>query len=82
MARKDWINVGIHSELVKAIDMFLERGDAISLDLHSRQDFVNKLIRQFFAKYHETTGVYLLKVNPKDSLFDLIAPKRKKIKNL
>lgn len=57
MARKDWMNVGISSFNVQAIDSYLKSDAAKITKIESRQHFVNKLIIEFFAKYMQRTGV-------------------------
>lgn len=57
MARKDWINVGISSYLIEAIDSFLKSDGAKIREIDSRQRFVNKLILEYFANYRDRTGI-------------------------
>lgn len=78
MARKDWISVGIHNDIVNAIDTFLQTSDAKNLELKSRQDFINSLAKQFLEKYGKTKGKELLKKAKEVDLFDIAEPKKKR----
>jgi len=61
MARKDWINVGVSAPLVEAIDSFLESEAAELTKISSRQQFVNRLLLEFFTNYQQKTGIAHLK---------------------
>lgn len=78
MARKDWISVGIHNDIVEAIDTFLETSDAKNLEIKSRQDFVNSLAKQFLEKYGKSKGKELLKQTKKADLFEIAESKKKR----
>ncbi|MGI0072392.1 MAG: hypothetical protein ACREA3_01085 [Nitrosotalea sp.] len=82
MARKDWINVGINSYLVEGIDSFLKSDGAKITGIESRQQFVNRLILEFFTNYKRKTGIVHLKPKPEvakvPDLFDLATRKVKK----
>ncbi|GEM_PF-6500919 len=71
MARKDWINVGISAKLINAIDSFLKSDDAKDFDLKNRQQFVNKLIRDFFWRYKESTGTDYIEIDMHQGILDL-----------
>jgi len=82
MARKDWINVGVSSLLIQAIDSFLKSEAAKITEIESRQKFVNRLILEYFANYERKTGIHHLPV-PKEEkyppgLLDLVTKKTKK----
>lgn len=82
MARKDWINVGISSLLVEGIDNFLKSDGAKITRINSRQQFVNRLILEFFSKYQQRTGIVHLPQPEEEEkvpdLFDLGTKKTKK----
>ena len=61
MARKNWINVGVSDILVDAIDGFLKSEGAKITQIESRQQFVNRLIMEFFASYRQKTGIAFVK---------------------
>jgi hypothetical protein len=82
MARKDWINVGVSSLLVDAIDSFLKSDGAKITKMNSRQQFVNTLILEYFASYKQRTGIAHIKPPVEEekipSLLDLGTKKTKK----
>lgn len=81
MARKDWINVGISALVINAIDGFLESEDAKNMNLKNRQQFVNRLITDFFWKYKEASGIDHMKFDVHPGILDLIrSAKPKKTK--
>jgi hypothetical protein len=81
MARKDWINVGVSSLLVDAIDSFLKSEGAKITRTTSRQQFVNKLILEFFANYQRKTGiVHLPQPKEQEKIPDLLDLGTKKTK--
>lgn len=53
MTRKDWISVGIHTDVVEGIDAFLQTVEAKNMNLKSRQEFLNLLARQYLEKYEK-----------------------------
>ena len=71
MARKDWINVGINAKLTNAIDRFLKNDDAKDFDIKNRQQFVNKLITDFFWRYKESTGKDYIDIDMHQGILDL-----------
>lgn len=82
MARKDWVYIGISSHLVDGIDSFVKSDGAKITGIDSRQQFVNRLIFEFFANYERKTGIVHLKPKPEPAkvpdLFDLATRKIKK----
>ena len=82
MARKDWEYIGISALLVDAIESFLKSEDAKIAKIHSKQQFVNKLILEFFTKYQQKTGIVHLKSPDEEEkipdLLDLGTKKTKK----
>jgi hypothetical protein len=82
MARKDWVYIGISSYLVDGIDSFLKSDGAKITGIDSRQQFVNRLISEFFSNYRRKTGIVHLKPKPQlakvPDLFDLASSKVKK----
>ncbi|MDE1812258.1 MAG: hypothetical protein KGH85_05260 [Thaumarchaeota archaeon] len=77
MARKDWVSVGMHTDIVEAIDAFLQTNDAKNMELKSRQDFINSLSKQFLEKYGKAKGKELLKKPKKVDLFEIAESKKK-----
>ncbi|MGI0026895.1 MAG: hypothetical protein ACREAD_03545 [Nitrosopumilaceae archaeon] len=71
MARKDWINVGINAKLINAIDNFLKSDDAEDYKLKNRQQFVNRLITDFFWRYKESTGKDYIEIDMHEDILDL-----------
>jgi len=71
MARKDWINVGINAKLTNAIDSFLKSKEAKYFELKNRQQFVNKLITDFFWRYKESTGTDYIEIDMHEGILDL-----------
>ena len=61
MARKDWINVGVSAPLVEAIDSFLKSEAADLTKIGSRQQFVSRLLLEFFTNYEQKTGIAHIK---------------------
>jgi hypothetical protein len=80
MTRKDWINVGISSILVDAIDSFLKSDDAKKIGMTSRQQFVNSMLIEFFTKYKQATGISHIKPSTVPSILDLTDIGSKKTK--
>lgn len=80
MARKDWINVGISSLLVDAVDSFLKSDDAKKVGMESRQQFVNSILHEFFSRYQQATGIAHIKPSTTPSIFDLADSGSKKTK--
>lgn len=81
MARKDWINVGVSSLLVEAIDSFLKSEGAKITRTKSRQQFVNKLILEFFGNYQRKTGiVHMPQPEEEEKIPDLLDLGTKKTK--
>ncbi|MGB6463381.1 MAG: hypothetical protein WBF38_04055 [Nitrosotalea sp.] len=82
MARKDWVYIGISSYLVEGIDSFLKSDGAKITGMESRQQFVNRLILEYFTNYKRKTGIVHLKPKPMAAkvpdLFDLTTKRIKK----
>lgn len=81
MTRKDWVTTGIRIDLAEGIDMFLKTTEARDLNLKSRQEFLNVLVRQYLEKFENSHGKRVL-INKSDcALFDIInnSMKTKKI---
>jgi len=82
MARKDWINVGVSFLSIQAIDSFLKSEAAKITKVESRQNFVNKLLIEFFVNYERKTGIRHLPLRDEEkfppTLFDLLTKKTKK----
>ena len=82
MTRLDWTYVGITMVLTEAIDSFLASDEAKNMNLKNRQQFVNRLIADFFRKYKENTGIDHLKLPIHTGVLDLLDTKPKKTKKL
>ena len=81
MARKNWINVGISDLMVDGIDAFLKTDTAKITQIESRQQFVNRLVMEFFVNYKQKTGISLLKPpREPEKVPDLLDFPTKKIK--
>ena len=80
MARGDWAYVAVSNDLVEYIDNFLKSEDARGMNLKNRQQFVNRLITDFFQKYKENKGVSYVKYVTYDDILDLVEPAHKKTK--
>ena len=80
MARGDWAYVAVSNELAEYIDKFLESDDAKNMSLKNRQQFVNRLIIDFFRKYKENTGANYVKYTTYSDILDLVEPGHKKTK--
>ena len=80
VARGDWAYVAVSNELVESIDSFLKSDDAKGMNLKNRQQFVNKLIIDFFRKYKENRGVSYTKYTMYNDILDLVEPGHKKNK--
>ena len=81
MARKDWINVGVSSYLVDGIDSFLKSDGAKIRKIDSRQQFIARLLLEFFANYQQKTGIVHLKpFQESEKVPDLLDFTAKKIK--
>jgi hypothetical protein len=78
MARGDWTYVAVNNELAGYIDKFLESEDARNMSLKNRQQFVNKLIIEFFRKYKENVGASYVKYTTYTDILDLVEPSNKK----
>ena len=80
MARGDWAYVAVNNELAGYIDKFLESEDARNMSLKNRQQFVNRLIIDFFRKYKENLGTSYVKSINVYRILDLVEPGHKKTK--
>ena len=81
MARKDWINVGVSAYLIDGIESFLKSDGAKIRRIDSRQQFVNRLILEFFVNYYKKTGILHLKPpREEEKVPDLLDFGTKKIK--
>ncbi len=71
MTRKDWISVGIHADVVEGIDTFLHTAEAKSMNLKSRQEFLNLLARQYLERYEKCCSKQMFKkIDP--TLFEIL----------
>jgi len=81
MARKDWINVGVSAYLVDGIDSFLKSDGAKIRRINSRQQFIARLLLEFFRNYQQKTGiVHLRPPREEEKVPDLLDLETKKIK--
>ncbi len=80
MTRGDWAYIGVNTILTAAIDSFLKSEDAKNMSLKNRQQFVNRLITDFFWKYKEATGIDHMKIYVRQGILDLVSTKGKKTK--
>jgi hypothetical protein len=80
MTRGDWVYIGVSNVLAESIDNFLKSDDAKNMDLKNRQQFVNRLIIDFFRKYRENRGIAYIKFPMYSGVLDLVDSKPKKIK--
>ena len=80
VARGDWAYVAVSNELVESIDSFLKSEDAKGMNLKNRQQFVNRLIIDFFRKYKEKRGISYMKYITYGDVLDLLEPGHQKTK--
>ena len=80
MTRGDWAYIGVSTILTTAIDSFLKSEDAKNMNLKNRQQFVNRLITDFFLKYKEAMGIDHMKFDAHPGILDLLGSKTKKSK--
>ena len=80
MTRGDWTYIGVSTTLTKGIDSFLQSDEAKNMSLKNRQQFVNRLITDFFQKYKENRGISYIKYITYGDVLDLLEPGHKKTK--
>ena len=80
MTRGDWAYIGVSTILTAAIDSFLKSEDAKKMNLKNRQQFINRLITDFFWKSKGATGIDHMKFDAHPGILDLLDPKTKKTK--